>query len=109
MLTRRAVLVGASLSLLGAPAWAGDVEYRNWRVNASAVPGPLADAASSYDETWADATAQLQGRYDPCVGFMQGVLKVKGATRPLYEAFRLWASPQHADRTSQLSLTTPCR
>ncbi len=44
MLTRRAVLVGASLSLLGAPAWAGDVEYRDWRVDASAVPGPLADA-----------------------------------------------------------------
>jgi hypothetical protein len=67
--------------------------------------GPLADAASSYDQTWADANAQLRGNYQPVVGFMQGTLKVKGATRPLYEIFRLWASPQHAEAWSRLAAT----
>jgi hypothetical protein len=34
---------------------------------------------------------------------MQGVLKVKGATRPLYELFRLWATPQHAAVWSRMA------
>jgi hypothetical protein len=58
------------------------------------VAGPApAEADASYDQAWADALAQATGRYDPAVGFMQGNLKVKGSSRPLFELFRLWADP----------------
>lgn len=58
------------------------------------VPGPApAEADASYDQPWADALAQAAGGYDPAVGFMQGNLKVKGSSRPLFELFRLWAQP----------------
>lgn len=59
------------------------------------VAGPApTDADASYDQEWADALAQAAGRYDPAVGFMQGNLKVKGSSRPLFELFRLWADPE---------------
>src|SRR5829696_6515165 len=31
-----------------------------------------------YEQAWADAVAQLEGRFDPCVAFMQGNLKARG-------------------------------
>ena len=59
------------------------------------VPGPApGEPSASYDQAWADALAQATGGYDPAVGFMQGNLKVKGSSRPLFELFRLWADPE---------------
>jgi hypothetical protein len=49
---------------------------------------------------------QLDGRFDPAVAFMQGNLKARGATRPLYELFRLWASPAHRSAWQQLASAT---
>ena len=59
-----------------------------------------------YEQAWADAVAQLEGRFDPCVAFMQGNLKARGATRPLYELFRLWAGPTHRAVWAELAATT---
>jgi len=53
-------------------------------------PGPATDAAASIELSRTDAEAELQGRH-PVVGFMRGTTKTKGATRPLYEYFRLLA------------------
>lgn len=53
--------------------------------------GAMPDADASYDQAWPDAVAQLAGAYDPAVGFMQGNVKTKGATRPLFELFQWWA------------------
>jgi hypothetical protein len=64
------------------------------------VAGPLPDASASYDQAWDDVVAQFEGRFEPVVAFMQGSLKVKGATRPLYELFRLWADPVHRAATA---------
>jgi hypothetical protein len=61
---------------------------------------------SSYEQRWEDAVAQLEGRFDPAVAFMQGNLKARGATRPLYELFRLWASPAHRSVWKQLASAT---
>jgi hypothetical protein len=66
------------------------------------IAGPLPEADASYDQSWADAVEQFAGRSEPVVGFMQGTLKVKGATRPLYELFRLWAQPAHRAATADL-------
>jgi hypothetical protein len=69
--------------------------------------GPAAGTAdASYDLAWADAVGQLQGSYDPAVGFMTGTLKVKGSSRPLFELFRLWASPAHVDAVAKLAAAT---
>jgi len=68
-------------------------------------PGPLPDADASYDQTWDDAVGQFSGGYEPVVAYMQGSLKVKGATRPLYELFRLWADPAHRAATASLLAT----
>ncbi|MPY93092.1 MAG: hypothetical protein GEV08_08505 [Acidimicrobiia bacterium] len=62
------------------------------------------EADASYDQTWEDAAAQAVGRYDPAVGFMQGTLKVKGSSRPLFELFRLWADPAHREALVRLGL-----
>ena len=51
-------------------------------------PGPAPDAAASLELSRTDAEAESQGRH-PVVGFMRGTTKTKGATRPLYEFFRL--------------------
>ena len=61
---------------------------------------PNADA--SYDQTWEEAVGQFDGGFEPVVAYMQGNLKVKGATRPLYELFRLWADPAHRSATGSL-------
>jgi hypothetical protein len=66
------------------------------------VAGPLPDADASYDQTWDEAVGQFEGTFDPVVAYMQGTLKVKGATRPLYELFRLWAAPSHRSATASL-------
>jgi hypothetical protein len=76
----------------GAVVWHADLEPGE---APRYVSGPAPDATISYDQAWDDAAAQLEGRFDPCVAFMQGHLKVKGPTRPLYELFRVWASPAH--------------
>lgn len=55
--------------------------------------GAQPDAEASYEQSWADAQAQIAGTFDPVVSFMQGALKVKGATRPLFELFQFWARP----------------
>ena len=65
-------------------------------------PGPLPDADASYDQTWEEAVGQFDGGFEPVVAYMQGSLKVKGATRPLYELFRLWADPAHRAATASL-------
>ena len=70
------------------------------RYRAGAAPGPT---GASYDQAWADAVAQVEGRYDPAVGFMQGNLKVKGSSRPLLELFQLWAHPTHAEAQARLA------
>jgi hypothetical protein len=70
------------------------------RYRAGASPGTV---GASYDQTWADAAAQVRGRYDPAVGFMQGNLKVKGSSRPLLELFRLWADPAHRQAQARLA------
>jgi hypothetical protein len=58
-------------------------------------PYPGGEPPASFDLLASDAEAFLAGAYAPVVGFMQGTLKVKGATRPLFELFRLWAQPEH--------------
>ncbi len=69
--------------------------------------GPSAVAAdASYDLAWDDAVGQLRGSYEPAVGFMQGTLKVKGSSRPLFELFRLWALPDHIDAVARLAAST---
>lgn len=68
-------------------------------------PGPLPGADASYDQTWDEAVGQFSGGYEPVVAYMQGVLKVKGATRPLYELFKLWADPAHRAATASLLAT----
>jgi len=70
------------------------------RHRAGAAPEP---AGASYDQDWAAAVAQVQGRYDPAVGFMQGNLKVKGSSRPLLELFRLWADPAYQQAQARLA------
>jgi hypothetical protein len=67
------------------------------------VAGPRPEADASYDQAWTDAVAQISGSYQPVVAFMQGSLKVKGATRPLYELFRLWARPAHRHATATVA------
>jgi hypothetical protein len=67
------------------------------------VAGPRPDANASYDQVWDDVVAQFDGVFQPVVGFMQGSLKVKGATRPLYDLFRLWADPAHQAATASLA------
>lgn len=69
--------------------------------------GPAVDATVTYDQAWDDAAAQLEGRFDPCVAFMQGYLKVKGPTRPLYELFRVWASPAHRAAWATVAVNRP--
>ena len=56
---------------------------------------PDGEPPASFELTWDEATRFLEGEYEPVVGFMQGQLKVKGATRPLFELFRQWARPVH--------------
>ena len=53
--------------------------------------GAMPEADASFEQPWADAVAHLAGTYDPAVGFMQGQLKTKGSTRPLFELFQWWA------------------
>lgn len=48
-----------------------------------------------YDLSWEAFVDQLVGNYEPAVGYMQGTLKVKGSSRPLYELFQLWDRPEH--------------
>jgi hypothetical protein len=50
--------------------------------------GPAPEAVASLELNRADVDAELAGRH-PVVGFMRGTTKTKGATRPLYEFFRL--------------------
>ena len=52
------------------------------------LPGPAPDAVSSLELSRSDVEAEQQGRH-PVVGFMRGTTKTEGATRPLYEFFRL--------------------
>lgn len=70
------------------------------RYEAGPAPG---EADASYDQAWEDAVAQVEGRYDPAVGFMQGNLKVKGSSRPLFEVFRLWAAPAFREAQALLA------
>ncbi len=59
------------------------------------LPGayPDGEPPASFELSWDEANQFLAGSYEPVVGFMQGQLKVKGATRPLFELFRQWARP----------------
>jgi hypothetical protein len=59
-----------------------------------------------YEQAWSDAVAQLDGGFDPCVAFMQGNLKARGSTRPLYELFRLWDAPAHRAAWAELAAAT---
>jgi hypothetical protein len=68
--------------------------------------GGAGDPDVSYEQTWGDAVAQLDGAFDPCVGFMQGYLKARGATRPLYELFRLWNGPAHRAAWDEVAAAT---
>ena len=71
------------------------------------VAGPSPTPAdASYDLPWDDAVGQLHGTYDPAVGFMQGTLKVRGSSRPLFELFRLWADPSHEAALATVSAAT---
>lgn len=56
---------------------------------------PDGEPPASFELSWEEAAKFLAGEYEPVVGFMQGQLKVKGATRPLFELFRQWARPAH--------------
>jgi len=49
------------------------------------APGP---ASATLELSRTEAEAQRRGRH-PVVSYMQGSAKTKGATRPLYELFRL--------------------
>ena len=55
-----------------------------------AGPAPVATAAT-LELTRSDAEAQRAAGVSPVVGYMRGTTKTKGATRPLYELFRLFA------------------
>jgi hypothetical protein len=59
VLTRRAVLVGGGLCLAAGSARAGDLEYRDWRVNTSAVREPLSDALIHAVEAQIDMVESL--------------------------------------------------
>jgi hypothetical protein len=53
-------------------------------------PGVAPGGASALLElSRTDAEAQARGELHPVVGYMRGTTKTKGATRPLYELFRL--------------------
>jgi hypothetical protein len=55
-------------------------------------PGAAPGGASAQLElNRTDANAQARGELHPVVGYMRGTTKTKGATRPLYELFRLLA------------------
>ena len=92
------------VTLVGAPD--GDITY-HVVLQVGCGPryeaGPAVPAAdASFDQGWSDAVAQIENRFDPVVAFMQGSLKVKGATRPLYDLFYLWADPRHRAAWSAL-------
>ncbi|MDH4143682.1 MAG: hypothetical protein OEY23_00750, partial [Acidimicrobiia bacterium] len=70
------------------------------------IAGAQADADSSYELTYDDAVDQVCGGYDPALNYMTGSLKVKGATRPLFELFQLWARPAHRDALARVAAET---
>lgn len=51
----------------------------------------LDGAQAAFDQPLKETVDMLEGRSDPTLAFMQGTLKVRGATRPLYELFRYFA------------------
>ena len=53
---------------------------------AGAAPG---GASATRELSRTDAEAEARGERRPVIGYMRGSTKTKGATRPLYELFRL--------------------